>query len=89
MTDSTYYNRPSAPQEFLKREMPEMDWMTVLAPRSYAVSAGYVLIGTILSRSQSSVILQSVGQAAQILGVFTFIKTMSSLYDAPDSGKGI
>jgi hypothetical protein len=85
----SYYNRPAPLEEAANRETVELDWMSVLTPRSFAVSAGYVLIGTILSQNQSSVVLRSSGQVAQLLGVLALIRTISSLYDSPDSGKGI
>lgn len=89
MTSFTYYNRPAPLTEMMNREAEEYDWMTVLMPRSFAVSAAYVLGGTILSQSQSSLILRSAGQVGQLIGVLAFIRTISSLYDTPDSGKGI
>lgn len=89
MTSSTYYNRPAPLTEMMNREAEEYDWMTVLMPRSFAVSAAYVFGGTILSQSQSSLILQSVGQVGQLMGVLALLRTLGSLYDTPNSGKGI
>lgn len=87
---SIYYNRPAPITETLNKEVPEMDWMTILVPPSYAVAAGYVFVGTILSQNQSSLILRSLGQAGQILGAFTLIRKLSAFYYAPSgSGKGI
>lgn len=85
----TYYNRPSATETALNKEVTEFDWINVLMPRSYVACAALAFSGTILSQMRSSTLLRSIGQSLQLLAMGSLVRIMGSVYDTSNSGKGI
>lgn len=73
----------------LKQEPLEQVWMNFLMPRNYVACVIFAFSGTLLAQNQSSTVCRSVGQALQLMGMGSFLRILGSLYDTPNSGKGI